>query len=272
VEYIPVDAEYRKTLGLSLAAGRDFFPDSKEDQTNNLVINESAVRTFGWHSPEQAIGKKLSTSGKDGVVIGVLKDYHQHSLHESIGPVVLGIGDVVELVAIRYDGRNPRQLISSAATAWNGYFRGYAFDYRFMSEDFEAQYKKDEHFESLFGIAAGLSIAIACLGLLGLAVYTIRMRIKEIGIRKVLGASVFRITRLLSADTIRLVLIAVLIASPVAWISMERWLRQFAYKTSIAWWIFPLAALVAIGIALLTIGVTTIRAALTNPVTTLRAE
>ena len=272
VEYIPVDADYLKTLGLNLAAGRDFFPDSKEDQANNLIINESAMKTFGWRSPAQAIGKKLSTSGKEGVVIGVLRDYHQHSLREAIGPVVLGIGDAVELIAVRYDGRNPREWISRAGAAWNRFFHGYAFEYRFMDEDFQTQYKKDANFETFFGIAAGLSIAIACLGLLGLAAYSTRMRLKEIGVRKVLGASVFQITRLLSTDTVRLVVIAVLIASPIAWISMEQWLRQFAYKTGIAWWVFPLAAFVAIGIALLTIAFTTVRAALTNPVTTLRAE
>jgi putative ABC transport system permease protein len=272
VEYIPVDANYIKTLGLKLVAGRDFFPESQEDRTNNVIINESAVTNFGWHSPEQAIGKKLSTSGKEGVVIGVLKNYHQHSLHDQIGPLVLGIGDVIESIAIRYDGRNPRQLVTNAAAAWNGYFHGYAFDYRFLDEDFQEQYKKDANFQRLFGIAAGLSIAIACLGLLGLAAYSTRTRLKEIGVRKVLGASAFRITGLLSGGTIRLEVIALVVASPVAWIGIERWLRQFAYKTTISWWLFPLAAVIAIGIALATIAFTTIKAAMTNPVTTLRSE
>ena len=272
VEYIPVDANYLKTLGLNLVAGRDFFPESQDDRKNNLLVNESAVKNFGWRDAKAAIGKRLSTSGKDGIVIGVLKDYHQHSLHDQIAPVVLGVGDVVEIVAIRYDGRNSRQLVSGAAKAWNGFFHGYAFDYRFLNEDFQQQYKKDANFERLFGIAAGLSIAIASLGLLGLAAYNTRTRLKEIGVRKVLGASAFRITRLLSTDTIRLVVIALLIASPVAWISIGQWLRQFAYKTTVSWWLFPLAAVIAIGIALATIAFTTIRAALTNPVTTLRAE
>jgi putative ABC transport system permease protein len=272
VEYISVDADYLRTLGLSLAAGRDFFPESQDDRNNNLIINESAMRTFGWRSPAQVIGKKLNTSGKDGVVIGVVKDYHQHSLHDAIGPVVLGIGDQMEVVAVRYDGHNPRELLSRAGTAWKNYFTGYAFDYRFLSDDFQAQYKKDNNFERLFGVAAGLSIAIACLGLLGLAAYSIRTRLKEIGVRKVLGASAYQITRLLSAETLRLVIAAVLIASPVAWIGINVWLRQFAFKTNVSWWLFPLTAVIAIGIALATITFITIRAALTNPVTTLRAE
>jgi putative ABC transport system permease protein len=272
VEYISVDADYLRTLGLSLAAGRDFFPESQDDRNNNLIINESAMRTFGWRSPAQSIGKKLNTSGKDGVVIGVIKDYHQHSLHDAIGPVVLGIGDQMEVVAVRYDGHNPQELLSRAGRAWKSYFSGYAFDYRFLSDDFQAQYKKDNNFERLFGVAAGLSIAIACLGLLGLAAYSIRTRLKEIGVRKVLGASAYQITRLLSAETLRLVIAAVLIASPVARIGINIWLRQFAFKTSVSWWLFPLTAAIAIGIALATITFITIRAALTNPVTTLRAE
>ena len=272
VEYITVDADYLRTLGLTLAAGRDFFPESQDDRSNNMIINESAMRTFGWRSPSEAIGKRLSTSGKEGVVIGVLRDYHQHGLHDPIGPVVLGIGDAIEVVAIRYDGRNPRQLVSRAGSVWNGYFHGYAFDYRFMNEDFQEQYKKEANFQRLFAMAAGLSIAIACLGLLGLTAYSIRTRLKEIGIRKVLGASVPQIAEMLSAATVRLVLIALLIAGPVAWIGMNQWLHQFAYRTGIPWWLFPLTALIAVGIALATITFTTVRAALANPVNTLRAE
>lgn len=218
------------------------------------------------------MGKKLSTSGKDGVVIGVLRDYHQHGLQDQIGPVVLGIGDQTEVVAIRYDGRNSRRLVSRAGSVWNSYFHGYAFDYRFMNEDFQEQYKKETNFQRLFGIAAGLSIAIACLGLLGLTAYSIRTRLKEIGIRKVLGASIPQLTQMLSAETVRLVIIALLIASPVAWIGMNEWLHQFAYRTGISWWLFPLTALIAVGIALATIAFTTVRAALSNPVTTLRTE
>jgi putative ABC transport system permease protein len=272
VEYIPVDRDYLKTLGLSLVAGRDFFPDSKEDQENNTIVNESAVRSFGWGSPANAIGKKLSTSGKEGIVVGVVRDYHQHSLHEQIGPVVLGIGRSISLLAVRYDGHDPGRIVDGARADWDGYFKGYGFDFRFMSEDFQAQYKKDDDFETLFGVAACLAIAIACIGLLGLAAYSTRTKLKEIGVRKVLGASAFRITRMLSRETVLLVVTAVLIASPVAWICMEAWLRQFAYKTGIEWWIFPLAAVAAIAIALATIAFTTIRAALSNPVTTLRSE
>ncbi len=272
VEYVSVDADYLKTLGLTLVSGRDFFPESQEDRNNNLIINERAMETFGWPSPAQAIGKKLSTSGKDGVVVGVVKDYHQHSLHDAIGPVVLGMGDQMEVVAVRYEGNRSRELVSRVGAIWKSYFSGYAFDYRFLSDDFQAQYKKDNNFERLFGVAAELSIAIACLGLLGLVAYSIRTRLKEVGVRKVLGASAFQITRLLSAETLGLVVAAVLIASPIAWIGINVWLRQFAFKTTVSWWLIPLTAGIAIGIALATITITTVRAAFTNPVKTLRAE
>ena len=272
VEYIPVDADYIKTLGLDLAAGRDFIPESKVDKENNLVVNESAVKAFGWGNASKAIGKKLSTSGKDGIVIGVLKDYHQHSLREAIRPVVLGIGQSVSLFAISYGGQNPKRVTNLAKRAWDNTFSGYSFEYRFMNEDFQQQYKKDANFESLFGLAACLSVAIACIGLLGLSIYSTQTRLKEIGVRKVLGASVINITGMLSRETILLVMLSILIASPVAWIGMNNWLLEFAYRTHLDWWIFPLAAVIAIGIALVTIAFTTIRAAVANPVKTLRAE
>jgi putative ABC transport system permease protein len=272
VEYIPVDNDYVKTLGLRLSTGRDFMADRTDDQQKNLVINEAAVKSFGWGNNENAIGKKLSTSGKDGIVIGVLKDYHQHGLQEQIKPVVLGIGSGAGVFAIRYNGADPRSVINTAKDEWNQVFKGYEFDYKFMDEDFQQQYEKEAKFETLFGLAAFLSISIACLGLLGLAIYTAQKRIKEIGVRKVLGASVYNITFMLSKDFLQLVFVAILVACPVAWYAMDGWLQGFAYHISMSWWIFLLAGGVSLLIALITVCLQSIKAAIVNPVKSLRSE
>jgi putative ABC transport system permease protein len=272
VEYIPVDNDYTKTLGLQFTAGQGFAADNIEDQEKNLVINEAAVKAFGWGTAENAIGKKLATSGKEGKVIGVLKDYHQHGLQTQINPVVLGIGRSVNMFAIHYSAANPRSVIDAVKSEWQQIFEGYEFDYKFMDEDFQQQYATEEKFETLFGLAAFLSISIACLGLLGLAIYTAQKRIKEIGIRKVLGASVYSITKMLSMDFLQLVIIAILVASPLAWYFMNQWLQGFAYRITIYWWLFPLAGFVAIIIALFTISFHAIKAALSNPVKSLKVE
>lgn len=271
VEYIPVDDDYVKTLGFKFASGRDFIKGDVSDQKNNLIINESAATAFGWNSAN-AIGKRLATSGKDGIVIGVLKNYHQHGLQETIKPVVLGEDSYASMFAIRYHGSDPTQPINAVKDTWKRIFPGYQVDYKFMDADFQAQYQKDEQFKILFELAAALSILIASLGLLGLAIFSAQKRIKEIGIRKVLGASIFNITVMLSSDFIKLIIISIILATPVAWFSMNNWLQNYAYRTNIPWWLFPLAGLVAILIALLTICFQSVKAALTNPVKSLKSE
>jgi len=272
VEYIPVDNDYIKTLGLKLSTGRDFIANRTDDEQKNVIINETAVKSFGWRNDENAIGKKLSTSGKEGVVIGVLKDYHQHGLQEQIKPVVLGIGNGVSVFAIRYNGADPHKVINTVKDEWSKVFKGYEFDYKFMDEDFQQQYIKEEKFETLFGLAAFLSISIACLGLLGLAIYTAQKRIKEIGVRKVLGASVYNITLMLSKDFLQLVFVALLIASPLAWYAMNNWLQGFAYHINMSWWTFLFGGAISLLIALITVCFQSIKAALANPVKSLRSE
>jgi putative ABC transport system permease protein len=272
VEYIPVDNDYAKTLGLKWVAGRDFESDRAEDQQNNLVINESAVKLFGWSNAENAIGKKLTTSGKNGTVIGVLKDYHQHGLQTQINPVVLGVGNMVNVFAIRYGSADPFKLVNDIKNNWKQVFPGYEYDYKFMDEDFQQQYGKEEKFETLFGLAAFLSISIACLGLLGLTIFATQKRIREIGVRKVLGASVYNITSMLSIDFIKLVIIAIFIASPVAWYIMNQWLHGFAYRITISLWLFALAGVLALLIALLTVSFQVLKAATANPIKSLRSE
>jgi len=272
VEYIPVDEDYIKTLGLQLEAGRNFRPGSKVDSTEGLIINETAAKYFGWSDTNNAIGKKLSTSGKKGEVIGVLKDYHQHGFQEKINPIVLGISPSINLFAIRYSAITPKQVTKDAQVAWNKTYKGYPIEYRFMDEDFQRQYEKEERFQNLFAIAAVLSIVIACMGLLGLAIYTVQKRVKEIGVRKVLGASATNIAALLSKDFLKLVIIAIVIATPLAWWAMNKWLQEFAYRISIHWWIFFVAGFLAIFIALVTVSFQAIKAAVANPVESLRTE
>ena len=272
VEYIPVDGNYIKTLGLKLKAGRDFMPGSKVDSTESLIINEAAVKFFGWNDASNAIGKKLSTSGKDGRVIGVLKDYHQHGLQEKINPVVLGVSQFINVFALRYENIAPKQAANAVQTAWNKIYSGYPLEYSFMDNDFQRQYRKEEKFEILFGIAAAFSIIIACMGLVGLSIYSAQKRVKEIGVRKVLGAGVANIAILLSIDFVKLVMLSVLIATPLAWWAMHSWLRNFAFHIAISIWTFLLAGLIAVIIALITVSFQAIKAAVANPVESLRTE
>ncbi len=272
VEYIPVDGNYIKTLGLQLKAGRDFIAGSKADSTSAFVINEAAVKLFGWGNADKAIGKKLTTSGKEGTIAGVLKDYHQHGLQQKINPVVLSLASFINIYAVRYDGVTPKQATNILQAAWGKVYKGYPMEYSFMDDDFQRQYAKLEKFQSLFGVAAALSIVIACMGLFGLAIFTAQKRVKEIGVRKVLGASVANIVTLLSNDFLKLVAIAVVIASPLAWWAMSKWLQDFAYRINIAWWMFAVAGLLALFIALSTVIFQAIKAAIANPVKSLRTE
>jgi putative ABC transport system permease protein len=272
VEYIPVDADYVKTIGLTLAAGRDFLSDSKADVEQAFVINEAAVKTLGFNTPQQALGKRLSTSGKDGIVVGVLKDYHQHGLQQTISPVVLSPVSFINMVAVRYGGVPPAQAIAALQTAWDKVFKGYPMEYRFMDEDFQRQYRKEESLQNFFALAAALSVVIGCLGLLGLIIYTAQRRLKEIGVRKVLGAGIGSIVSMLSVDLLKLIAIAVVLAIPIAWWAMQVWLQNFAFRVTVGWGVFAIASFAALLVALVTISFQAVKAALANPVKSLRSE
>ncbi|MRG44070.1 FtsX-like permease family protein [Chitinophaga sp. SYP-B3965] len=269
VEYIATDQDYVKTVGLPLVAGRDFLPNSEADEKEAFIINEAAVKTFGWGSAQNALGKKLTTSGKDGIVVGVLKDYHQHGLQTTINPVVLSPVPFYILFAMRYQDISPAQAVANVKAVWDDVYKGYPLEYRFMDEDFQRQYSKENKLRSFFNIAAGLSVIIGCLGLLGLIIYTTQKRIREIGIRKVLGAGIGGIVALLSVDLLKLVGIAIILAVPIAWWTMHNWLQGFAYRTEISWQVFVLSAAAALFIAMFTISFQAIRAALMNPVKSL---
>lgn len=275
VKYVLVDENFVGTYGIKVLAGRSFSRDFGMD-TVSYVVNESAVRTLGLKSPDEAIGKNFSYGGNGGKIIGVINDFNFESLVQKIVPLALlyprGNTGGFSRISIKVDGRNVPVALEQIHQTWKQYLPDSPFDYTFMDENFAKLYVAQEREGVIFSIFSGIAIFIACLGLFGLSSFTISQRIKEIGIRKVLGASVSNIVYLLSKDFMRLVLIAAIIAFPIAWYVMNDWLSAFAYRISISAWIFILAALVAATVALATIAVLTIRAAVANPVKSLRSE
>jgi putative ABC transport system permease protein len=275
VEYVAVDEAYVDVLGLEVIAGRNFDPARELDLTEGLVLNEKAVAIMGWASPEEAIGKKItSPSGTPaGVVIGVVKDYHQLGLQQAIGPITLDANPQFgNLMVIRYQASETKELIAALNALWLKYVDGFEFNYSFLNEEFERQYQAEEKLAQVFFLFAVVTIVIAIIGLVGLVSFMVVSRTKEIGIRKVLGANLFTITRLLSKEFLMLVALANVVAFPVAWYLMNNWLENFAYRTTVSVSVFVITFLLAIGATVLAVGVQTIRAAMTDPVNSLRYE
>ncbi|MFD1145185.1 ABC transporter permease [Larkinella insperata] len=274
MEVIPVDHDYVKTLGLTVRSGRDYSRQFSTDAGQAVLLNEAACQAIGWKADE-AVGKRIQTAGlSDGRVIGVLADFHQHGLREKIKPVLTFITPAYtyRYLSLRLGAGDVRASVAEVERFWRKRFPGYEFDYYFLDEDFNRQYKTEQQLSTLVGIFAGLAIFIACLGLFALTTFTAEKRTKEIGIRKVLGASVASIVTLLSKDFLKLVFVSILIASPVAWYVMSHWLQEFAYKIEVGWWIFVLAGAGALFVAFLTVSFQSIKAALANPVKSLKTE
>jgi putative ABC transport system permease protein len=268
-----VDFDFINQYKMKIVAGRGFSKQFATDTTEAMVINESTAKLLGYSSPEQAIGKNFDQWGRKGKIIGVIKDFHYQSLQQAIPPLTMRIEPQgYQMLSIKVSPNNLPSTIKTIENKWNRFIPDRPFDYTFLDESFDKQYRDEDRFGNLFLNFAVLAIFISCLGLLGLASYSTIQRTKEIGIRKVLGASVSNITTLLSKDFIKLVLIALLIASPIAWFGMHKWLEGFAYRINIDWWIFILAGALAILIALLTVSFQAIRAAIANPVKSLRTE
>ncbi|HVU54649.1 MAG TPA: FtsX-like permease family protein [Puia sp.] len=268
-----VDDHYIPTLGMQMVKGRNFSPDFPTD-TAGIILNESAVALLGWKDPlkERLYQPDDSMRPKSFPVIGVVRDFNFSSMHNKIGPVVMTLTDNRRNLAIRLRPGNLYSTVGKIAAKWKEFANGVPFNYTFMDDDFNKLYHAEARTGQLFIAFAVFAIFIACLGLFGLVTYATEQRTKEIGIRKVLGAKVTRIVALLSGDFAKLVLIAALIAFPVAWWAMNKWLQSFSYRTDINWWIFPLAGGAALLIALTTMCFQTIRAALANPVRSLRSE
>jgi putative ABC transport system permease protein len=276
----PVDEDFIKTVGLQLIAGKDFSQQdikdvSRDDQNKKLyhfILNESAARQLGW-SPQEAVGKKMFLdNSRPGYVAGVVKDFNFESLHNPIKPFVLFPEIRGRELLIKLSGEHLQQTISFLESKWKTLVPNRPFQFRFMDDDYNKLYSAEIRLGEVMNIFAAIAIILACLGLFGLSSYAAQQRIKEIGIRKVLGASVNNIVIALSKDFIRLTIIAILIAFPVAWWATTVWLRDFSYRTQIHGSIYVIAALLTILLALVTVGFRAIKAAMTNPVKSLRTE
>lgn len=269
-----VDYNYIPLYKIKLVAGRIFSPDFGTDTAQAMILNESAVKLFGYLKPEDAIGKKYSQWGSEGKIIGVIKDFHFKSLQSKIEPLSMryGQGNGGGLVSVKIEGQHINTALQAIERKWHEIIPSRPFEYFFADEFFDRQYRAENRFGGLFLNFAVLAIFISCLGLFGLVSYNTTQRYREIGIRKVLGASVSTIVRLLSIDFLQLVCISILVASPLMWFFMSKWLADFAYHIDISWWIFAVAGSIAVGIALVVITSLTIKAAMENPVKSLRSE
>jgi len=272
-----IDFDLAATLGLEFVAGRGFSREHETDATEAVILNETAVKALGWESPEAALGKKIfsfSTDRPEGRrIIGVVGDFHFQSLHHAIEPLVIYPRPAnLTYLLVRIRPQNIAGTLATMAGIWSKFSARQPFTHSFLDQDFDRLYNSEQRLSRLMSYAASTAILIACLGLFGLASFMVERRTKEIGIRKVLGASVSQVVILLSKDFTRLVLIALIIAAPVAYLAMSRWLQDFAYRINIGWWVFALAGGLAFLIALLTVSSQAIKAALANPVEALRYE
>ncbi|UHG90026.1 permease prefix domain 2-containing transporter [Spirosoma oryzicola] len=269
------DANYIPLYQLRLLAGRNFHPG---DSLRELVINATFAKAMGFKKPADAVNQQLQFNDKMYPVVGVVADFHEQSFHEKISSSFIGyIPQLARNIGVRLTtkGRHADDLkatLASIEQAWNEVYPDNKFDYAFLDDSIAKLYEKEQKTAQLVNLATAIAILISCMGLFGLATFTAEQRTKEIGIRKVLGASVGSIVGLLSKDFLKLVIIALFIASPVAWWAMTTWLQDFAYKIDVAWWVFALAGLAVVLITLLTISFQSLKAALTNPVKSLRTD
>lgn len=274
--FIMTDYGYADTYGMELLAGRffrenDHHPDFQ--RLENIVLTEAAVKMFGYANSEEAVGQRVRFWDKPWTVVGVLPDYHSRSLHHPIEPLIFvpayGSGNALSL---RLDGDDMEATITYIQTTFDDFFPGNIFEYAFVDETFQRLYESDRRFGRILTFFTLLTVLIACLGLFGLATYMTFLRTKEIGVRKVLGASLASLLLLLSKDFLKLVLLALLIATPIAWYFSRQWLLAFPYRVEVEWWMFAAAGAVAVLVACLAVGFQSAKAALANPVKSLRSE
>jgi putative ABC transport system permease protein len=267
------DYDFINTYKMEIIAGRSFSKDFKTDTTLTIMLNQSAVYKLGW-SENEAVGKILTHRyTKKSKVVGVVKNFHFKSLHNEIEPLVILLSkDYISYISVRIKIEGVDNTLNKIKQKWQGMFPNDQFEYGFLDERLNELYEKEQNMNNIFLLFSILSILIACLGLLGLSTFMVEDRKKEIGIRKVLGATEFNLIKILSNEFLKWVLLANIIAWPLGWWVMNSWLQNFAYKTEIAWWIFCSAGIIALVIALITVSLQSIKAAITNPVESLRYE
>jgi putative ABC transport system permease protein len=277
IKFLATDYDFIPTYGIHVVAGRNFSRSFRTD-TSNFILNESAVNAIGWKSPEQAIGRDFKYGNTKGKVIGVIGDFHFESLHQKIVPIILSNPPTTPnnsyfgSLSVKVSGHNIQGTLAAIEKTWKKYLPEIPSQFTYLDDRFVDLYKAEQRQGTIFTVFACIAIFIACLGLFGLSAFTISQRVKEIGVRRVLGANVDSIVFLLSKDFMTLVLISSIIAFPVAWYAMNSWLRDFAYRIDMQWWVFILAAVVALIVALATVSFHAVKAAVANPVNSLRSE
>jgi len=271
-----VDHDYLTTFKIPLVAGRNFSPEKTTDG-REYIINESLAKELLKDNPRGSFSSLLGKQfGFDslGQIVGIAQDFNFNSLHHKIETMFMfsqtdwGFSNM----SVKINGNKPKEAIAFIQSVWQKNLPNVPFDYQFLDEHFEELYRADSQISTIVGSLAILAIIISCLGLFGLASYSAEKRIKEVGIRKVLGASLKNIVMMLSKDFLKYVLIAVLIAWPLSWIAVHKWLQDYAYRINISWWVFAMAGVLAMLIALVTVSFQAIKAALANPVKSLRTE
>jgi len=272
-DYDHIDDQYLPALQIPIIKGRNFSPDFPSDSTHSVLINEAFAREAGWKDP---IGKTVDLFWRDRklAVVGVVKNYHFRSLKEKIGPQLFTSEPEgnSSLLTIKISSDNIPRTLQFIETTYKKLIPFYPFSYEFKNETNLRAYESEEKWKQIISLAATLTIFISCIGLLGLAMLSAEQRTKEIGIRKVLGASVSSIVQLVSNNFLKLVLLANIIALPIAWWAVHKWLENFAYHIEIRWWVFAVAILITLIIALFTVCFQAIKAAVANPVNSLRTE
>ena len=270
VQMKPADTSFFSLYNLRLIAGRMYFPS---DTMREFVVNETVVRNMGLAGADKAVGKIVNVAGRQGTIVGVVKDYHIFSLRDAIGPTVMTtVKRSYRVANIKIDLQKAQQVIGSLQNVWNNYYPDYVFEYDFLDQTVAAFYKQESEMATLYKIFSGIAIFISCLGLYGLISFIAAQRKKEIGIRKVLGAPVYDIAVMLSKEFTLLIVIAFLIATPIAWYFMHEWLQQYVYRITMGTGFFIATIICSLVIAWLAVGYTTIKAAVANPVKSLRTE
>ena len=270
-----VDDRFFPTYEIALVAGKNFtYEDCNKNwqAIERVIINERAASQLGFANAEEAVGKKILWNDAQMEVGGVVKDYHHLSLKQAITPIIFVPQLAAGFYTVKLQSQNMQDNLAYLKKAYTEFFPGNPFEYFFVNDNYNRQYKTEQQYSAIFTIASCLAIFIACLGLFGLATFTVEQRTKEIGIRKVMGANITQIATLLSKEFLLLVIVAIALATPLAWWAMNSWLQQFAYRTEVTGWIFVFAGSIALLIALLTVGSQAIKAAASDPVKSLRSE
>jgi putative ABC transport system permease protein len=277
----PIDADYIRTMGLQLIAGEDLTAQDMRDAhpedftaapVFHFILNEQAARDLGW-TQKEAIGKRMFLDdSRPGFVKGVVKDFNFQSLHSPIKGLVLFPEMRARRLLVRVTGQHLPETLSFLESTWKQLEPGIPYEVQFLDANYNRLYAAEQRLGIIMNLFSGIAIVLACLGLFGLSSYAAKQRVREIGIRKVLGASLSNLALLLSADFIRLALVAIVVALPLAWWAMRRWLEDYVYRTAMDWWIFALSALLVIGITLATVSIQAVKTALLNPVKNLKSE